>query len=158
MKCVNEEITARESCEFTKEKNDFEDKTFNYTASSLIVKGREIKCVFCGMKHYSDKCETVNDVEARVEINCLEGNHQKKDCRTQVKCYICKGSHNTALCRNKKDIENKFSLVTNTENYVLLQTAVGVIADVKEKKNWKLELFLIHVHSKHISRIKLPNS
>ena len=98
LKCVNEEITARESCEFLKARDEPKEKTSNYTSSSLMVKSREIKCVFCGMKHYNDKCDTVIDIDARVEIlkssklcfNCLKRNHQKRDCRKQVQCYACK--------------------------------------------------------------------
>ena len=56
-----EEFLARESCEFLKAKDEPKEKTSNYTALSLMVKSREIKCVFCGMKHYNDKCDTVID-------------------------------------------------------------------------------------------------
>ena len=54
----------------------------------------------------------------------------KRDCKS-VKCYLCKGKHHTALCFKQKE---KHSLVNINENYVLLQTATGFIANVKEKQ------------------------
>ena len=69
LKCVNEEITARENCDLLKLNGKEESpETNNYTASSLFTKGKEVSCVFCGERgHYSDKCEIVIDVNSRVE-------------------------------------------------------------------------------------------
>ena len=82
LKCINDEVTARENCEFMKvcENETFREER-KYTSSSLFVKSREIRCVFCdtNSKHYSDKCEIITDVNAHFEkikntnlyFNCL---------------------------------------------------------------------------------------
>ena len=56
-------------------------------------------------------------------FNCLGSNHEKRDCKKKIRCYICKGNHNTALCMGETDNEQeKHSLAVNNETYVLLQT------------------------------------
>ena len=90
----------------------------------------------------SDKCEIITDVNARFEkikntnlcFNCLGSNHRKRDCKKKIRCHICKGNHNTALCMRNNNEQEKHSLAVNNENYVLLQTAKVYIADVKEIK------------------------
>ena len=147
LKCVNEEITARENCDLLK-LHEVEESPRNnsYTASSLFTKGKEISCVFCGGKgHYSDKCQIVTDVSSRVEklkemrccFNCLRPSHRKKDCRKNIKCYTCKGNHHTALCFKENE---KHSLVNINEDHVLLQTATGFITDVKEKQEVEIRI------------------
>ena len=141
LKCVNEEITARENCDLLKLNGKEESpETNNYTTSSLFTEGKEVSCVFCGERgHCSDKCEIVNDVNSRVEklkemrccFNCLRPSHMKRDCKKSVKCYLCKGKHHTALYFKQKE---KHSSVSINENHVLLQTATGFIANVKEKQ------------------------
>ena len=51
LKCVNDKVTARENCEFMKvcENETFREER-KYTSSSLVVKSREIRCVFCDTK------------------------------------------------------------------------------------------------------------
>ena len=52
---------------------------------------------------------------------------------------LVKGNHNTVLCRKRKS-NDKYSLVTTNENFVLLQTAVGFITDVKEKEELEIRI------------------
>ena len=99
LKCVDEEITARENCDLLKLNGKEESpETNNYTTSSLFTKGKEVSCVFCGERGHC----IVNDVNSRVE---------------------CKGKRHTALCFKQKE---KHSLVNINENYVLLQTETGL--------------------------------
>ena len=146
LKCINEEISARESYEFLKSQDngDNEDRKSN-TTSSLLIKQKEIICAFCDNKgHYSDKCTIVTDVNARRDklkrsrccFNCLRPGHTKKNCRISVKCFICKmrGSHNTALCTKYSQDEEPHSLVVNNNNLVLLQTANAFAGDINDTK------------------------
>lgn len=149
LKCINDELTARENCEFLKDR-DLENSLPKYTAETLMIDSKEIRCVFCGKNHYNDKCSKVIDVNARLEIlknarlcfNCFRKNHQKKECMKNVKCYTCKGAHNTALCRQKKDEKDKTTLIANNGNYVMLQTATCFVSDTAEKKEIEVRVVL----------------
>ena len=107
-------------------------------------------CSFCDTKgkHYSDKCEINSDVNTRFEnikntnrcYNCFGSDHEKKDCKKKMPCYISKGNHDTGSRKRKTDNEQeKHSLAVNNETYVLLQT-VKVIADVKEIKEVAIKI------------------
>ena len=63
LKCISEEISARENFEFLKEQEQYEYKEKTVVSASLLVKQKEIVCVFCKRKgHYSDRCLIVTDV------------------------------------------------------------------------------------------------
>ena len=107
--CINTEITARESYEFTKD--DVYEGTPNKSSisgSTLFANSNPKKCVFCqSVCHYSDKRIIVTETDKRRELlkrnrlcfNYLRGGHTKKNCRTQIKCFKCKTQgHHTALC------------------------------------------------------------
>ena len=70
IKCVNEEVTARENCDLLKiNEKDNSSERYVRTTQSLLTNNREIKCVFCASNHYSDECKTVTDVKLRLTCN-----------------------------------------------------------------------------------------
>ena len=111
LKLFNNELTAREKCNFI---SDTVKKTVNqrnenfYTASSLLTSNRNYKfyCIFCkSSNHKSWNCDVITDVKMRKQIatqqklcfNCLKTNHQAKKCNSRFTCYKCHEKHNTAL-------------------------------------------------------------
>ena len=65
------------------------------TTENLLIANKVIRCRFCKQEHYSDKCTTVTDWNARIEVvknnklcfRCLNSNHGIKNCRTKFKCF-----------------------------------------------------------------------
>ena len=78
----------------------------HFTTSALVAEGRKITCSYCNGSHYSAKCEIVSNPQARKVILrkqgrcfvCLRKNHLSKDCRSNVRCYDCKGRHHSSIC------------------------------------------------------------
>ena len=160
--CLKEEIEARDCCEIktinmTKDKIKSENKD-PYTIQTLLNTIQDLKfknsfdqnskskrfCVFCDMDHYSDQCTVVTDLNKRFEIirfkkacfKCLRQGHLRTNCRGKSKCFKCKSeSHHTATCNFKQqDRRNSTSLVVTENSSELLQTAQGVVADVKKSR------------------------
>ena len=77
-----------------------------FTTSALVAEGRKITCSYCNGSHYSAKCEIVSNPQARKAILrkqgrcfvCIRKNHLSKDCRSNVRCYDCKGRHHSSIC------------------------------------------------------------
>ena len=102
---INEEIIARENFEYLKQENE-QTQDHKYVAAFINSSNRKV-CVFCKKdNHYSNQCRIITDVKLRCEFlkknrlcfNCFKTGHVKKDCSIKIKCYICKGNHNTSLC------------------------------------------------------------
>ena len=99
IKCINEEISARQHFQYIKKQEEYVGKT-DYAASALTVASTENDkiCIFCENNHYSDRCSTVTDLDVSKSIlrkkrrcsRCLRANHMAKFCRVSVKCYKCK--------------------------------------------------------------------
>ena len=74
------------------------------TGNNLFTKFAN-QCEFCRRDHPLEKCTRVTDLKERKNIirkyarcfNCLKG-HRSRDCRSNVKCQLCRGPRNTALC------------------------------------------------------------
>ena len=69
-------------------------------------------CVFCRKdNHYSNQCKIITDVKLRCEFlkknhlcfNWFKSGHLKKNCKNNIRCYHCKGNHNTALCYQRQN-------------------------------------------------------
>ena len=83
-------------------KHDILEGTSNkssFPGSALFANSNPKKCVFRqSVDHYSDKCNTVTEIDKRRQLlksnrlcfNCLRGDHTKKNCRKQIKCFKCK--------------------------------------------------------------------
>ena len=60
---------------------------------------------------------------------CLNVDHVSRSCTKSKSCFYCKGMHNSAICRNKKDKRDKTATIDSSTNYassfssVLLPTA-----------------------------------
>ena len=108
-------------------------------------------CAFCRKNHYSDQCDVVTDLSARMEClkkdlkcyKCLKAGHIVKNCRVFVKCYTCKrqGDHHTSLCREssqKNKIDNSTHLAGD-KNSVLLQTATCTVYNECNKRSTSIK-------------------
>ena len=100
--CINEEIVARENYEYLKRDN-FEDPK---PTSTFFTSSNVKCCVFCEKdNHYSNQCKIIRDVKLRCEFlkknylyfNCFKSGHSKMTCKNDIRCYYCKGNHNTVL-------------------------------------------------------------
>lgn len=78
---------------------------------------KNLNCKFCeGKNHITKMCSTYDNVKKRNErarelklcLNCLNKGHHVNDCLSKYRCFLCKGKHNTVLCR-KNGFNNKFS-------------------------------------------------
>ena len=106
--CINEEILARENYKYLKREN-FED----LKPTSTFFTSSKVKCCeFCkNDNHYSNQCKIITDVKLRCEFlkknhlcfNCSKSGHSKKNCKNNIRCYHCKGNHNTALCYQRQN-------------------------------------------------------
>ena len=105
---INEEILARENYEYLKREN-FEDPK---PTSTFFTSANVKCCVFCKKdNHYSNQCKIITDVKFRCEFlkknhlcfNCFKSGHSKKNCKNNIRCYHCKGNHNTALCYQRQN-------------------------------------------------------
>ena len=110
LKCINDEVSAREHFKYLYKQDD--DEKADYTASALAIASGSAsgkrQCVFCEKSHFSDQCNIVTDIEARREIlrrkrycfRCLRGSHMARSCRVHVKCY----RYHVVFCRvNRKE-------------------------------------------------------
>ena len=152
LKCICEEISARESYEFLKQQETENDESCRRkTTHSLVVNQNNRTCVFCkSNNHYSDRCDVITDVEARLThlkknrccFNCLKVGHSKKNCRFDIECYKCQttGNHCTALCMKEK--RDASSFVVSDNQTVLLQTAVAYAANEKEANLQQVKIVL----------------
>ena len=166
---INDEITARENFEFLKsDRNKEEQVNRRGTASTLVAHQKRKQCVFCSSEeHYSDRCDVITDIYQRRQklkddnrcFRCLRQGHNSRACRSKIYCYSCKAqnNHNTALCMIDKN-ESNTTVVASEESEslkgesntniagidesVLLQTANGYVADIKEERMTKAKILL----------------
>ena len=58
-------------------------------------------CIFCGRNHISGRCDIITKTEFRKDILfkekkcfvCMKFGHVAQKCRTEMKCFKCKGRH-----------------------------------------------------------------
>ena len=122
--CINEEILARENYEYLK-RDSFEDPK----ATSTFFTSSNVKCcVFCKKdNHYSNQCKIITDVKLRCEFlkknnlcfNCFKLGHSKKNCKNNIKCYHCKGNHNTTLCYRRQNRKSHREIPLNYHKEII---------------------------------------
>ena len=167
MKLLKNEINARENCEVnsTRKRTNFEDDFTKSTTSTLYSNhGQQIKCTFCSGSHYSDKCNVITDTENRKQFvydnklcfKCLSPRHNRKNCRSKNRCYVCKlDSHHTALCFKNNNININSSREGTAENRdeihttqigckssILLQTTSAIAKSTNESQKIKINILL----------------
>ncbi|XP_066912160.1 uncharacterized protein [Clytia hemisphaerica] len=138
----------------------------NASSKNLSTKTSERKqCIFCKRNHKEQYCDIVENKEIRKSIIikerrcfcCFKIGHSSKQCRTNMKCFVCKGKHHVSICTNneqdknietltkekEKDSSNKkegndesVSCVAGSKNNnVFLQTATATVSSkTKEQK------------------------
>ena len=125
------------------------------TASALFTPNCSIKkCSFCGEDHSSGDCTAHKDPESRKSILrkqfrcfvCLKGGHRSFECRSRIKCILCRGKHHAAICSNRVPKEaSREAQPLNPEasswvgstcsgDSVALQTALGSVNGKREGK------------------------
>ena len=121
------------------------------TASALLTSTNSPNqgpwCTYCKGQHPSAKCAVVTDISARKQIlrekgkcfRCLRSNHLARECTSKA-CYRCGKQHHPSICTalenrqtpsqgvsvnsgGENQRETTTSLLTNSKNGVLLQTA-----------------------------------
>ena len=160
---VKAEIQARERCSLValkdgdgsrrREKRPFTTASFYSEAKGL--------CVYCHQSHSPSKCTKITDFKTRRNILrrnarcflCLKVGHMSKSCPSTYKCRKCnKNGHHISLCDGRTESREESrdpgntandtgneSLETNVtftecHNKILLQTAVGEVAQVGGNK------------------------
>lgn len=124
------------------------------TGSALFaMKGEDRRCAFCLGDHPHEECRRIMNIEERKLIarkfarcfKCIEKGHRARDCKSDVKCKICKGNgHHVSLCETKPQPtsrgsggqstgnETNASMLVGTESRIALQTAQALIKGGKQ--------------------------
>ena len=135
------------------------------SAAALFTAGNSkniVECAFCKKEHKSEDCETVKDPEERKKIllksakcfMCFKPGHRAFKCRSKTSCSICNGKHNSILCSNVSQTQDKAtpakpsapplnpnasswlvgSIGSASQERVALQTALANVEGKKEVK------------------------
>ena len=83
-----------------------------------------VKCLFCGHGHWSDKCSLITDHKARKIFLkekgscflCLKSSHVSRNCQKKKTCYYRKGVHNSAVCENNSEQGKSKSKASDSDN------------------------------------------
>ena len=160
-----QELEAREKVSYTNSLEANSDNTKIHTGISLYAQTtpKEKVCVFCLRKHKEQNCDIITKENERKNILikerrcfcCLKIGHSLKVCRSNNRCFKCRGKHHVSIClrkepkeRDSKQKENentetnappvneKFSGVTEAnDGSVFLQTAkANVYSEVAKAK------------------------
>jgi len=95
------------------------------TAMYAITEKRNFNlCIFCGGKHWENKCDKYPDVEKRFErarelkicFKCLKNSHKSGQCDKLRPCFYCKENHNSAFCRQTKGIIKERTISNDERN------------------------------------------
>lgn len=126
------------------------------TASALVIHQKRKQCILY-------LCGVISDVNLRRQklkddnqcFRCLRQGHNSRTCRLKIYCFTCKAQNSHDLCttdRNEssttvvvsKDLESGDSNinVAGLDESVLLQTANGYVADIKEERITKAKILL----------------
>lgn len=177
LKTFKSELEAREKVSITTT-GDFEEK--NITAISLHTGGKmhtnSKQCIFCNRAHKEQNCQIVKKpferkrillIERRCFV-CLKTGHNANNCKSNIKCFDCKGRHHVSIClsREKSEDKEKFRKVStsecdqqeskdkfsgiaagesetntlnnNTSNHVFLQTATANVSNQNYSKKLRI--------------------
>lgn len=119
------------------ERNDNENQNTKHVFNII---NSTIKCVMCQQPHLIKNCEQFTKLSASERfkaikksnacINCLNPNHNSKQCKSKHSCFTCQKKHHTLLhneewASNKGKEGTRQICLTNGENEdVLLPTAM----------------------------------
>lgn len=118
--CQNVEIAkggfviGKKETKKTSKKNDIKNEDLPTVAG--LHSGECEECIFCGKKnHASQDCFSAqkksNEEKTRIVqekqvcFRCLRKKHRAKDCKAQLRCIICGGSHYPIMCRQHNSIQ-----------------------------------------------------
>lgn len=102
-------------------------------------------CTFCNGSHSNEKCSVYDTAQKRMDrlfearkcLKCLRSGHFASRCTwKKVKCRLCSGTHNTALCGQKQiktEVQKPAKKVST--NATTEETLVNVSTEDKEKKS-----------------------
>ena len=94
---------------------------FHYTQKAKYITKQ---CVFCNRSHKEQFCQIVKKplerkrvllIERRCFV-CLKTGHNANNCKSNIKCFDCKGRHNVSICLQKEKNEDKESETTTKES------------------------------------------
>lgn len=121
------------------------------TAHALLTSKNE-NCAFCLKPHPHEDCKKVQDVETRKQLArkfarcfvCLRKNHRARECKSNLTCKGCGGSHHLALCSSQgaRVLSEPSNPVVSSSGMhhiksggrVALQTAQGIAKGKKEDR------------------------
>lgn len=113
-----------------------------------IVDGKK-SCVFCGRNHWNDQCGRYATVphrgqrimEMRLCLKCFKARHMSNQCQKNIRCFLCRMQHNSALCRIRRtkriqsNNDNAERATTKERSIAENEAEQAVGADTDEK--WK---------------------
>ena len=75
------------------------------TANAMFI-NMEKKCGLCLEDHEKENCRKYSDPEERKNILkkygrcfvCLNRNHRSFECRSKIRCSVCKAKHRVSMC------------------------------------------------------------
>ena len=129
--------------------------------TSALAAAEARGCTFCKADHKSEDCSVHRSPEDMKNILkkvfrclfCLKQGHRSFECRSKVKCYVCKARHHVSLCDSGKqsreecidalDKEPSCKVNPNASSWVggtcagdsvALQTALGNVNGKREGK------------------------
>ncbi|UYV64985.1 hypothetical protein LAZ67_3002655 [Cordylochernes scorpioides] len=127
LKFIKEEIRGAERLEFVRAgfkraekmpEKEIQRRT-SPTAAHLLSQGDSESCVFCDMtgqksrncgraKRMTLEQRRQRATRARVCFRCLGRRHMARDCRSEFKCFACKGRHVELMCsRGRGEVHEK---------------------------------------------------
>ena len=146
---IKKEVDARKKTEFSNEKLDVE--YHRKTTHSLvgIQKPSSRNCVFCGKRHYGDKCQNITDIAKRKKIlreekhcfNFLLNGHVIKNCRANYKCFNCQGKNHHIVISDGLKFSNsdpKETIILTVNDGNKNDKDVSMIVDAKTDVLYKL--------------------
>lgn len=161
LKFWNNQLKLEEDCYRAHRNFDFrneeerKNRKFNFEkrGTGMYAFTGKNTCYFCGEKHEAHKCQKYSTNEERIGrlketkgcFKCFSNGHRSKDCENEIRCFICRKNHNSALCRNNWE-KKKLCMATekmedgqNSEvefNTILMNSLVNV-ENFEEKLNKK---------------------
>ena len=142
------ELVSRERC------NKFENLSVNENEGYSTLHTTSWKapfCTYCNKDHTSNRCNIITDIAARKTFlrennrcyNCLRSGHTVNTCFSKYVCFHCKGKHHISICEkegtNGREIHNNVgvdhTLMINTQNNTLLQTALASVSNINNFNN-----------------------
>ena len=158
----NDQLMAREKCEFVTHSNDefkvrkerkSNDSNESSSTGSLLLttmqQGKKtIACLFCSQNHKAWHCNVVTDPKTRKEIildqkrciRCLTKSHTIETCKSKFKCFKCKGKHNSCLCDGNPEPEQGMKMTVNDVTPDEIIVDVSMKATVGMSPNGELVL------------------